>query len=262
MTDIRSINLDALNSATKYPSIPTYHALDPKNGSLLEQPTEFTGDVILTEKVDGSNGRIIQLPGGDWVIGSREELLFARGDLIGNPAQGIASALRGLAASMWAPVDHIRVMYLEVYGGKIGAAAREYTGTRQVGYLMFDAATIPLEVLDWPRERISAWRDQGGQQFIDETALADLAGLADDEWLEVTPRLATVNGAELPTDIDGMHKFLNQYAPESLAALDPDAGRTPEGIVLRTADRSVIAKARFQDYQRTAKRRAQADRSR
>ena len=29
-----------------------------------------------------------------------------------------------------------------------------------------------------------------------------------------------------------------------------------EGIVLRTPDRSVIAKARFQDYERTLKRRA------
>ncbi|MEU4775942.1 hypothetical protein [Micromonospora sp. NPDC023644] len=38
-------------------------------------------------------------------------------------------------------------------------------------------------------------------------------------------------------------------------ALDGPAGRS-EGLVLRAADRSVIAKARFQDYERTVRRRA------
>ncbi len=37
--DLRETDLAKLNSLTKYPSIPTYHALDPKNGSLLEQVT-------------------------------------------------------------------------------------------------------------------------------------------------------------------------------------------------------------------------------
>ncbi|WP_284706371.1 hypothetical protein [Micromonospora phytophila] len=37
-------------------------------------------------------------------------------------------------------------------------------------------------------------------------------------------------------------------------ALDGAPGRS-EGLVLRAADRSVIAKARFQDYERTIKRR-------
>jgi hypothetical protein len=29
---VRTADLRALNSLTKYPSIPTYHALDPRNG--------------------------------------------------------------------------------------------------------------------------------------------------------------------------------------------------------------------------------------
>jgi hypothetical protein len=97
MPDLRSVDLTALNSLTKYPSIPTHHELDPKNGGLLESATAFVGSVIGTEKVDGTNGRIIVLPDGNWIIGSREELLHARGDVIANPALGIATALKGKA---------------------------------------------------------------------------------------------------------------------------------------------------------------------
>ena len=52
--DIRAVNLKALNSLTKYPSIPTYHKLDPRNGSLTDEAVPFTGPVIGTEKIDRS----------------------------------------------------------------------------------------------------------------------------------------------------------------------------------------------------------------
>jgi hypothetical protein len=61
---------------TKYPSIPTYHTLGEK-GTLLEETVSFEGEVILTEKVDGTNARIILLPDGSFILGSREELLYA-----------------------------------------------------------------------------------------------------------------------------------------------------------------------------------------
>ncbi|WP_236142941.1 RNA ligase family protein [Nostoc sp. CMAA1605] len=93
---LRSCDLNKLNSLTKYPSIPTYHALGEK-GKLLEETVTFDGEVILTEKVDGTNSRIILLPDGNYVLGSREELLFAKGDLIGNPALGIVNSLKGVA---------------------------------------------------------------------------------------------------------------------------------------------------------------------
>ena len=253
MADLRSTDLAALNSATKYPAIPTYHELDPKNGSLLDQATAFTGDVVLTEKVDGTNGRIVSLPGGDYVLGSREELLYARGDLIGNPALGIAEALRPLADRITPPDTGVRVYYLEVYGGKVTGASREYTGSRNVGYRMFDAVTIASDVLDRPLAAISAWREEGGQRFHTEDELA-LAAKAED--IELTPRLAAVAAGELPEGIEEMRDFLTRYLPATQVALDDGAGGRPEGVVLRTTARTVIAKARFQDYQRTLKRRA------
>ncbi|CAM4240673.1 RNA ligase family protein [Nocardiopsis rhodophaea] len=255
MVDPRNINLDALNSATKYPSIPTYHELDKRNGGLLDEATEFGGKVILTEKVDGTNSRLVLFPTGDYIIGSREELLHARGDLIANPALGIVDALRDLAERLTPPDAGVRVYFLEVYGGRVTGASKQYTGTRAVGYRMFDAADVPAAVLTWDRARISAWREEGGQSFLAEDALQTVA---DKEQIPLTPRLGSVNAADLPTGIQPMRDVLSDRLPSTQVALDEGAGGRPEGIVLRTPDRSVIAKARIQDYDRTLKRQESA----
>lgn len=244
------INLEALNSATKYPSIPTYHALGER-GMLTEQVTQFHGDVILTEKVDGTNSRIIRLPDGDWFIGSREEMLTARGDRVSNPALGIVEALRPIADALDGDdAGCIMVYYLETYGAKIGGQAKQYTGSGNVGWRMFDLAYIPLDVLDWDREKIAAWRDGGGQAFATEAVLQRASEL---EGIELTPRLATVFAGTLPASLALTHGLLNEMLPKTFVALDEGAGGRAEGIVLRTTDRSVIAKARFQDYERTLK---------
>lgn len=96
-SDIYSVDLKKLNSLTKYPSIPTYHALGER-GKLSETiQVNFANQFIIgTEKIDGTNARIICFSDG-YVIGSREELLYAKGDLIGNPAMGIVEALKPLA---------------------------------------------------------------------------------------------------------------------------------------------------------------------
>jgi hypothetical protein len=259
--DIRTADLRAINSLTQYPSIPTYHALDPRHGTLRDQTVAFTGQVIGTEKVDGTNARIIWVPDdGTWLLGSRAELLYARGDLIGNPAQGIVDALRGTAERLGIEVTGaILVFYLEVYGGKTTPAAKHYTDDRSVGYRLFDVAQISdyEEVLSWPGERIAAWRDAGGQPYYTEK---DLVTTSISEHLPLVPRLFTIDAADLPTDIAQMREFLDEHAPATRAALGEAPAGPAEGIVLRTTDRSVIAKARFQDYDRTLKRRGPATR--
>ena len=253
--DLRAADLGALNSLTKYPSIPTFHTLDPADGGLLETHVAFTGPVLGTEKVDGTNSRVICLPGGDYLLGSREELLYAKGDLLGNPAQGIVAALRSFADAL-APVedDVIRVHYLEVYGGKVTAASKQYTGSRAVGHRLFDVAVLPdyREVLALAPERISSWREHGGQGWLTED---ELTATAARDGLTLTPRLFTVDAEELPSDLAAMRAFLGERLPETRSALDGGAGGKAEGIVLRTTDRTVIAKARFQDYDRTLRRK-------
>lgn len=212
--DLRAVDLRALNSMTKYPSIPTYHELDPETGGLLDEVTTFRGPVLGTEKVDGTSARIVALTGGGWLIGSREEWLTASGDLIPNPALGIVDALGKVAASIVMPwnADPLTVYYLEVYGGKVGAAAKQYTADpTQVGWRLFDVAVFRdwAEVLSWPREKIAAWRDGGGQPFVDEETLQALA------WnlgLDLTPRLFGLPGSEIPTGIQETRDFLTEHS--------------------------------------------------
>jgi len=257
--DLRSANLRALNSLTKYPSIPTYHALDPKNGGLLEEPTVFTADVIATEKVDGTNARIVFTPDGNYLLGSREELLYARGDLIGNPALGIVEQLRPVAEALGQVVPwsrYLSVYFLELYGGKVGGAARQYVKDPTVfGWRLFDVATVAgfEELLGWPSERISRWRDASGQAWATEEELRALSSLT---GLALTPRLATIPPHLMPETASGMNDMLAGWA-DTRVRLDGGQGRS-EGVVFRTADRSVIAKARFQDYERTMRRLAKA----
>jgi hypothetical protein len=248
---LRSCDLEKLNSMTKYPSIPTYHALGDK-GALLSETVGFNGSILLTEKIDGTNARIILTPDGEFVLGSREELLFAKGDLIGNPALGIVSALRGAAAALSRPNDEIVVAYAELYGGKVTAASKQYTAQQTVGWRLFDIAVIAdFEALFAKSvQQLAAWRDNGGQRFLNEDQLGERAR---DYGFALTPRLATVEA--LPVGIPETHEFLKTLLPHTHAALDAGAGGRAEGVVARTFSRNVIAKLRFEDYERHAKRR-------
>ena len=260
--DIRQADLTKLNSLTKYPSIPTYHAIDGANGQLLEDAVPFAGDVIGTEKIDGTNARLIFLPDGSFVVGSREILLYAAGDLIGDPAQGIVSALKETAERINPPPSLgwednfpvVQVFYLEVFGGNVSAASKQYTGAKTVSFRLFDAVQIPdfERLLAWEPLQIAHWRDAGGQPFIDET---HLQGAAEKLGLPLAPRLFTLDAAQIPRGVSGMAEFLQARLPNTLCALDEGAAARPEGIVLRSASRSVIAKARFEDYTRTLRKR-------
>ena len=248
-----NIDLRKLNSATKYPSIPTYHQLDPaSNGRLLESGNPFAdhdGPVYITEKVDGVNARIICID-DDWFIGSREELLTARGDRVPNPTLGIVDALCDVAGGLWVDTGHkIYVYFVEVYGLKPMPGWKIYGDGSKVGVRLFDVAEVPLGVLKWPIEQIAAWRDRGGQAYEISPVLSTV------RWgLETVPQpLVVPSGKDLPADLQGMRDFLGHWLPLTRAAIDKGAATpvNPEGAVLRTADRSIIVKARFQDYDRT-----------
>jgi hypothetical protein len=252
------MDLKKLNSATKYPSIFTYHGLGEKGGltedrTVFDQMPQKPETVHLTEKVDGTNGRIVFLPDGDYFIGSREELLYAKGDRVLNPVLSIVETLKPLADRL-SPEFFVGIhtMYLEVYGGKIGGQAKQYSSKGEVGYRLFDMSYTSLPVLDQELADISSWRDNIGPGWFSETGLQSLR---EDFEIPMVPRLGAVSSVSLPTSVNGMYEWLKSALPGTNVALDAEAKGVPEGIVLRTADRSVIAKARFQDYERTLKRR-------
>ncbi|HEY9694107.1 MAG TPA: RNA ligase family protein [Oculatellaceae cyanobacterium] len=249
--DIYSVDLKKLNSLTKYPSIPTYHALGER-GKLSEAvQVNFANQFIIgTEKIDGTNARIICFPEG-YILGSREELLYAKGDLIGNPAMGIVEALKPLAERIYNKTvsNSITVYYLEFYGGKITTASKNYTSKGTTGYKLFDCALIqnPEALLTRRLEDISLEREKGGKYFLPEESLSITAK---DINVELTPRLFEADGAEFPQDIQATYKLLSDYS-KSLSVLDSNSKGKSEGVVLRTKDRKAIAKLRFQDYERT-----------
>lgn len=261
MTDFSHIN-----SATKYPSIGTYHRIDPgtRTGELTEERVEFTGEVLGTEKVDGGNGRVIVLPYGDFLIGSREEILYAMGDRVVNPIGAIVPTLLPVADRIMGRERSglgdrlIEVYFFEVYGHRIGGSSKQYTTTPGLtGCRLFDVATVPPVVVDMEREVIARWRDNGGQKWLPERHLQHAALEVE---VEVTPRLSVTQAGDMPATIEGMYEFLKTLLPTSLATLDETGGGSAEGVVFRTADRGVIAKARFQDYERTFRARTEAAR--
>jgi hypothetical protein len=254
--DIRRTDLGKLNSMTKYPSILTYHTLGDKG--ILQDAVQvpFAGRVLGTEKVDGTNARLIFCPDGSVVAGSREDLLWERRDLIGNPAMGIVDAVRAavgrLHATLCSP-GRITVLYVEVYGRNIGAAAKQYTREGKVGFRLFDAAVIEDhdELLGWPAERIARWRDEGGQKYLDAGRLVEIAR---EVGFEPVPPLFDLDASGLPTGLEDTHRFLLGLG-SSRCRLDQAAEGVPEGVVVRSPDRSRIAKLRREDYERTLRRR-------
>lgn len=247
------MDLNKLNSLTKYPSIPTYHQLD--KGKAYGDPIYFPdgmGNVIGTEKIDGVNSRFISLPYGGYIIGSREELLYHSGDIIHNPALGIVEALSPVAGKVDEivtnkPRDSVMVFYFEVYGGNVTAASKNYTSKKEVSFRLFDVTLIEgfKEQMEKPIEQISLWREAGGQPFYNYSQLVELA---DSAGLQLVPTLFQIPANKLPHKIDEVKPFLSEHLARTWVALDENASKIPEGIIVRTPDRSVIAKMKFRDY--------------
>jgi hypothetical protein len=247
-------NLEKLNSATKYPSIPTYHEIGDK-GILKEiVQVSFRNGGYFSEKIDGTNARIILFPDKGYYIGSREDLLTASGDLIYNPAQNIVEAVRPIITQIKVPDKSVYIFYGEVYGAKINNG-KNYTQSGKVGFRLFDIATFMSEYdfeefLKEKIDEIARWREHGGQTFLCES---DLMKIAENSNIPVTPRLSTKE--PIPEGIPETLEWLKKILPGNTnASLDGPGGK-PEGVVVRTFTREKIAKIRFEDYERTLRGR-------
>jgi hypothetical protein len=272
MFDLRDVDFQRkLNSATKYPSIPTYHTINAKGSKLgmLSEPVVDFGDqmVQISEKIDGTNARVIVLPArGDWgpywVIGSRENLLSCSEDWFKNPELGIVAELARAADDLQQfskPGDPIRAYFFEVHGGSIGANAKQYTTDKKIfGHRLFDVIEFTdtqfESVMGMEREDVSSWRDRGGQPFV---GWDDFLKISQDTNLLRAPIVDRRWEAEnLPTSLQDALDWMKELLPGgSEAKLDPGAPGRAEGVVLKSHDRKITAKLRFQDYEGTLRRR-------
>lgn len=268
----QTYGLDALNSLTKYPSILTLHAFGEK-GRLTEKHTTtnvYSLPLYATEKVDGTNVRLLFFPDGSYIVGGRETFLHLGGELLFDPSNGIVA---GLQANLLGNHAHLpsfcaqrggtaplTVVYGEVYGGKINDH-KQY-GSGLFGFRVFDVAVFESQQeLDWTAAlklpEISLWREAEwvggmnyGQPFLDRDQLAEYCQARE---LALVPEVNQDTYVDEDWDCAQTHWYLTQVMPTSLATLNASAVGKPEGIVLASADRSVRVKLRFEDYERTLK---------
>ena len=265
-----------LNSATKYGSILTYHAIGERGCLAPNVQVSFERDTNFEayEKLDGMNARIIITPDFRYVIGSREELLHADGDTIISEKDGAVRALKphaerirgvckdlhdgirdtasstGIKLRDYEP-DMVTVIFGEVFGGNI-RGFKQYTGKKALGFRVFDACKIHniSELLKRSREDIASnWRErEKGQQFFSTTELKNLCQVMQ---LEMVPRVKT---DPLPTGLKDTYEWLKRAITKTHVRLDDGAKANSEGLVIRTSDRRLIAKIRHKDYEKTEKK--------
>ena len=259
--------LKALNSMTKYPSILTYHNLGDK-GSLVDSLVEDTKfgdrDVYITEKIDGTNSRAVIFTDNtgsveDYLIGSREDLLHAKGDRIIIDTLGIVANMKDIVAAIELLGENklepnkMYCVYGETYGGKINAH-KQYSGHNAFGLRIFDMFKMDIEkvkeMVEWDAAVISSWREHAGQPFV---SVDELEEFCNEYFLVRVPYLKVIKGTEIPETLQGVWDWMQAYK-NSVAAIDANALGMSEGIVVRYSDRSLIRKIRFEDYMRTKKR--------
>lgn len=252
-------NLAILNSATKYPSILTYHKIGEK-GRLTEElsfplPSD---DLVVTEKVDGTNARVIIAPDGDFFIGAREELLYAMGDRIHNPTLGIVDAVLPIASAMASRARSAAswiIVFGEVFGSNVGKAARNYTRPDDVGFRAFDIVEIPVWMMDrlldgrGGAEEAARWRDNGNQPFLNYTDFEQMTAYLGCPTVPCMPPCSRP-----PESVVETAAWLKSVCSVTSVAQGVEPGKA-EGVIVRSWDRKFIAKIRHEDYERTLRAR-------
>lgn len=266
LNNLLRTDINKLNTMTKYPSIQTYHKLG-KKGMLTEElqvlPENIDFETLeMTEKVDGTNVRII-IHQDDYVIGSREELLYAKGDRIINKNMDIVENTISIAESIinseFLNGDYIFVFYGELYGGTIGKNSKRYSEDKKIfGFRLFDywgMRVSECETLfnELSQDKLSSWRDNMKQPFATSFGLNYVTSIITD--LQKVPTLGKLKVDEMPTSIEGMYNLLKDTIIVTEVGLTETKDSRAEGFILRSEDRSFITKVRYEDYERTLKRR-------
>lgn len=249
-----------LNTITKYPSILTYHELG-KKGTIVEEPTQSNyipnDDELLeaTEKVDGTNTRIV-ICGKDYLIGMREDFLYAKGDRIINDKMGVLQTNIDTAERLVNEYDFSKdelfVVYGETYGKGINKGYKNYS-TEKLSFRVFDMWKMSIEevnnlIYNNDLNTLSTWRENYNQPYVE---IEELKSLCNKFKLEKTPVLFSTIKKELPNSIEDMYEMLSKYK-DTLVNLDGTKGKS-EGFVLRNSNRKYIKKIRFEEYEKTLK---------
>ena len=259
------------NSFTKYPSILTYHKMGNKGClspelSFPEYKEDTDIELFVTEKIDGTNTRIL-IYNGDYVIGSREEWVYAKGDrVIQSNAKGWISFMKEIAERITPQIPSGRFVciYGELYGSKLQKSWKHYTSKDKdsYGFRVFDMWHMEHSEFNelfasMDENQASAWRESNQQPW---STVDQIQCVCKKLNLECVPYLTTAHlsgkeGLIVNSDIMDSFEFLCHFR-HTKAALDDSQKQNDEaeGVVIRSKDRKFIAKLRFEDYERTIRK--------
>lgn len=253
--------LDKFNSLTKYPSIPTLHKLS--KGKITNE-INFSNDseissFIATEKIDGTNARIIfDFRYEDYFIGTRNDIIYAKGDRIINDSLGIVKTLIPIADKILLmylnselPLLHndFVVMYFEVFGGKVTKNSKNYTSNQAYDFRLLDVAHLPKHNLSLSLEEIVSLRENNKLGYWQ--SFNYLQELADKVKVKTVPLIQTIDIAKTISPNEVCDDILLKLLPKTMVKLDDKALGRPEGIVLRkVSEEHSLYKIRYQDYLR------------
>ena len=105
------------------------------------------------------------------------------------------------------------------------------------------------------KDEVSNWRENNNQPWWNmnemTTFIINCCGL-----VEYAPFKLLCSIKSIPTDIEETYEFMRrfQHTDVNLDGTGKQNAKA-EGIVIRTYDRSYIAKLRFEDYEKTFKKR-------
>jgi hypothetical protein len=106
---------------------------------------------------------------------------------------------------------------------------------------------VLTQLLDMERSQIAHWRQMGNQHFWSIEAESYLCKKAQQPTVPELPAKA-----HPPSGIAEALQWMDALLPaRSAACIDKGALGQPEGVIVRTPDRSKIAKLRIEDYRRT-----------
>ena len=272
---VKHYGVDKINSLTEYPSILTYHKLGDK-GSLLNELYEenrFKKDDILeiTEKIDGTNMRLI-LTNDDYLVATRSKIIHAKNDrIITDPNVNVVVDSCDYLIKTFAndtTSDCVLIVFGEAYGYNICEGSNVYCSIDNITsrkFRVFDVRCIPCiefeKLLEKDIQDISRWKSYSNEYWYDYNVLD---AFCEQFQLERTPVLTRINEKDLPTGFDATYKWMKQFSnsqavigiPDDEVDYSPKFGKS-EGVVIRNLDRSVVSKLRFEDCERTIRKRNQ-----
>jgi hypothetical protein len=243
-----------LNALTRYPVVPTYHVPGAQNCPTGRVKVSFAQepDLIFSEKIAGHSIRIILTSQG-YFVGNKTEILAWNEDIATLPTNPILEGMQENANNfhqMYAPKgEGVKVLFGVFFGGSSHPHSRQYTGgdSQLNSFRLSDAFNLSPEefsnLLSQSPEQIGEWRENNQQPFFSEAALLGLG-------IPVNPRLL---GNHPPINPTATHTWMKQILPKSKASLNYQAAGKPNGILIRTPNRSKIAKLSFAEYEKLLK---------